>query len=223
MADREVLSIGEVISLLRDDFPDVSVSKLRFLESQGLIDPKRSPSGYRLFDNEDVARLQFILKQQRDNFLPLKVIKSKLTMWERGEEDGMTAALSDVTSEKHPVDRADLLKRSGLTDEQLDQLEDVGLIAPAPGTDVYPHESRIVASEAARLMERGLEPRHLRTIRLSVEREADLIGQLAAPLLKAMNPDARTTAREILESCSDSIQAMHRALLGVELRRQLHT
>lgn len=223
MAEGAVLSIGEVINLLRDEFPDVSVSKLRFLESQGLIDPKRSHSGYRQFDTEDVARLQFILKQQRDNFLPLKVIKSKLTMWERGEENGVVPSESQVSSATHPVDRSDLLKRSGLSDRQLDQLEEVGLISPAPGSDVYPHEARIVATEAARLLERGLEPRHLRTIKLSVEREADLIGQLAAPLLKAMNPDARTAAREILESCSDSIQAMHRALLGVELRRQLHT
>jgi DNA-binding transcriptional MerR regulator len=84
MTDSRPMSIGEVINLLRDDFPDVSVSKIRFLESQGLIDPGRSDSGYRQFDQQDLARLRFILQQQRDHFLPLKVIKSKLTLWAAG-------------------------------------------------------------------------------------------------------------------------------------------
>ena len=82
----ETLSIGEVIELLRDEFPDISVSKLRFLESQGLVSPARAESGYRQFDEQDLKRIRFILTQQRDHFLPLKVIKSKLTLWERGEE-----------------------------------------------------------------------------------------------------------------------------------------
>jgi DNA-binding transcriptional MerR regulator len=86
MPESRGLSIGEVINLLRDDFPDISVSKIRFLESQGLIDPHRTASGYRQFDPEDLARLRFILAQQRDHFLPLKVIKSKLTLWERGDD-----------------------------------------------------------------------------------------------------------------------------------------
>ncbi|HZJ48186.1 MAG TPA: MerR family transcriptional regulator, partial [Acidimicrobiia bacterium] len=81
----EGLSIGEVITLLKDEFPDLTVSKVRFLEGRGLINPRRSTSGYRSFSDEDVARLRYILQQQRDHFLPLKVIKSKLTMWERGE------------------------------------------------------------------------------------------------------------------------------------------
>ena len=221
MTEKSILSIGEVINLLRDDFPDVSVSKLRFLESQGLIDPKRSPSGYRQFDSEDVSRLQFILRQQRDNFLPLKVIKSKLTLWERGEEEGPTPKDGRVAHE--PIDRADLLTRSGLSDTVLGELEEVGLINPIPGTDLYPHETRVVAAEAGRLMERGLEPRHLRTIKHSVDREADLLNQLAAPLLRANNAEARSEAQEILENCSDSIQTMHRALLGAELRQQLST
>lgn len=223
MTDKVVLSIGEVINLLRDDFPDVSVSKLRFLESQGLIDPKRSPSGYRQFDSEDVSRLQFILRQQRDNFLPLKVIKSKLTLWERGEEERGTSPESHVGPGFAHIDRADLMKRSALSGTQLDALEEIGLINHVPGTELYPHESRIIAAEAARLMERGLEPRHLRTIKHSVDREADLINQLAAPLLRASNAEAKAEAGEILEACSESIQAMHRALLGAELRQQLST
>ena len=118
MTEVRDLSIGEVINLLRDDFPDVSVSKIRFLESQGLIDPDRSGSGYRRFDSNDVARLRFILQQQRDHFLPLKVIKSKLTLWERGEDlsrdDGAAPPSLDQGGE--PLDRSELLKRSNGAD-----------------------------------------------------------------------------------------------------------
>lgn len=223
MADSKDLSIGEVINLLRDDFPDISVSKIRFLESQGLIDPNRTSSGYRQFDGDDLARLKFILQQQRDHFLPLKVIKSKLTLWERGEEVELmpgekAPGLEDVGE---PVDQATLLKRSGLTPRDLDELTDAGLVKPIPGTNVYPPEAVIIATEARRLMDQGLEPRHLRSIRLAADREADLVAQLGTPLIKASNPDARARARELLEECAESIRVMHRAMLTLELRRHL--
>jgi DNA-binding transcriptional MerR regulator len=223
MPERDELSIGEVINLLRDDFPDVSVSKIRFLESQGLIDPDRTGSGYRQFDTTDVARLRFILQQQRDHFLPLKVIKSKLTLWERGEDASGAAALSSQSLEQdgEPLDRTELLKRSRLDESQLEALIDIGLIRPIPDSVVFPPEAGIVAMEAKRLMDHGLEARHLRAIRLSSERESDLLMQLVAPLLKASNPEAKARARDVLESGADSMQAMHRALLTSELRHHL--
>lgn len=225
MPETSQLSIGEVINLLRDDFPDVSVSKIRFLESQGLVDPDRSGSGYRQFDSNDVARLRFILQQQRDHFLPLKVIKSKLTLWERGEEvsGGSTAAAQSLDQEGEPLDRTELLKRSKLEEGELDALIDIGLIRPIRDSVVFPPEAGLVAMEAKRLMEQGLEARHLRTVRLSAEREADLLEQLVAPLLKASNPEAKARAKDVLESTSDSVQAMHRALLALELRQHLKT
>ena len=225
MPEATALSIGEVINLLRDDFPDVSVSKIRFLESQGLIDPNRSASGYRQFDPDDVARLRFILQQQRDHFLPLKVIKSKLTLWERGEEASSltTATSSTLDDSGEPIDRADLLRRSGLDDKQLRGLIDVGLVQPIPGSTVFPPEAGVVAMEAGRLMEYGFEPRHLRAIRLSVDRESDLLIQMVTPLIKAANAETRTRARDVLESCSDSVGVMHRALLSAELRQHLST
>jgi DNA-binding transcriptional MerR regulator len=223
MPDSKALSIGEVINLLRDDFPDVSVSKIRFLESQGLIDPGRSPSGYRQFDPEDISRLRFILQQQRDHFLPLKVIKSKLTLWERGEEASAAGELTSTPLDAvgEPLDRSALLKRSGLTEEELSQLTDVGLVKTIPDSTVFPPEAGIVATEAKRLMEHGLEARHLRSIRLSVDRESDLMIQLVTPLLKSSNAAAKARAKDVLESCSDSVTAMHRALLAVELRQQI--
>lgn len=225
MPETSELSIGEVINLLRDDFPDVSVSKIRFLESQGLIDPDRSGSGYRQFDNNDVARLRFILQQQRDHFLPLKVIKSKLTLWERGEDTtGDTpSATQSLDDAGEPLDRTELLKRSRLEEEQLEALIDIGLIRPISDSVVFPPEAGIVAMEAKRLMDQGLEPRHLRTVRLSSEREADLLKQLVSPLLKATNPEAKSRAKDVLESSSDSVQAMHRALLAAELRQHLRS
>lgn len=220
----EKLSIGEVINLLRDDFPDVSVSKLRFLESQGLLDPDRSNSGYRQFGQDDIARLRFILQQQRDHFLPLKVIKSKLTLWERGEEDlaGKGVPKADSLDEAgEPLSRDDLLKRSNLSDRELDALIEVGLVTPLDDTGVFPPEAGLIATESRRLMEHGLEPRHLRSIRLAAERESDLLSQLVAPLLKASNAEARTTAKNTLESCSGSVRAIHKALLAVELRHHV--
>lgn len=225
MPDGGQLSIGEVINLLRDDFPDVSVSKIRFLESQGLIDPDRSGSGYRQFDGSDVARLRFILQQQRDHFLPLKVIKSKLTLWERGEDVSVEGGpeLNSLESTGQPLDRAELLKRSRLTEAELAELIDIGLIRPISDSVVFPPESGIIAMEAKRLMDQGLEARHLRTIKLSSERETDLLKQLVAPLIKATNPEAKTRAKDVLEAGSDSVQAMHRALMNSELKHHLRT
>jgi DNA-binding transcriptional MerR regulator len=222
MSESDLLSIGEVINHLRDEFPDVSVSKIRFLESQGLIDPHRTSSGYRQFGEDEVARIRFILQQQRDHFLPLKVIKSKLTLWERGED---TTAKADgkrqVGSEGEPLSRDDLMKRSSLTSDQIDDLIDARVLAPVADSDVFPPHCGVVASEAHRLMEMGLEPRHLRAVMLSVEREADLIRQLVEPLSRARNAEAREQARDLLSASNDSVQAMHKALLNGELRRLL--
>ena len=225
MPDGSRLSIGEVINLLRDDFPDVSVSKIRFLESQGLVEPDRSGSGYRQFDAADVSRLRFILQQQRDHFLPLKVIKSKLTLWERGEDvsGSEPGELHSLEATGEPLDRAEILKRSKLSEDELTQLIDIGLIQPLRDSVVFPPEAGIVAMEAKRLMDLGLEARHLRTVMHSSDREADLLHQLAAPLLKATNAEAKAKAKEVLESSSDSMMAMHKALLTIELKQHLKT
>jgi DNA-binding transcriptional MerR regulator len=223
MTDSQSLSIGEVINLLRDDFPDVSVSKIRFLESQGLIDPGRSDSGYRQFDQTDLARLKFILQQQRDHFLPLKVIKSKLTLWERGEDlsTKISQPAAKIESKGEPLNREDLLRRSGLTPIQLDELLDAGIIRTIGEPEVFGPEAGIVATEAKRLMDQGLETRHLRTVRLSVDREAELLRQLTAPLMRANNAEARARAKDVLEMSGGSVQAMHRAMLDDELKHQI--
>lgn len=216
------LTIGELIDLLRDEFPDVSVSKVRFLESQGLLAPGRSEGGYRQFERHDIDRLRFILRQQRDHFLPLKVIKSKLTLWERGEEpDPEDASLrSDLlTPGGEPVSRQEVMRRSGLTEEQLEALVEHGLLTPSEGEEtVFPAGSIGVATEARRLFAQGLEARHLRVIRHAVERETDVLAQLTAPLLRVRNPEAREQVRNLLSGCGEAVLALHRSLLSDELR-----
>jgi DNA-binding transcriptional MerR regulator len=222
MSENELLSIGEVINQLRDEFPDVSVSKIRFLESQGLVDPHRTSSGYRQFGKDEIARIRFILQQQRDHFLPLKVIKSKLTLWERGEEPGRGEVENLDSGAGEPLSRDEILKRSSLSETDLDSLIDAKIVVPIDGSDVFPPQTGIIASEARRLMELGLEPRHLRSIKLSVDREADLIRQLVEPLNRASNAEAQEQARDLLAASNDSIQAMHKAMLNGELRRHLN-
>lgn len=215
----ELLTIGEVINLLRDDFPDVSVSKVRFLEAQGLMAPGRTEGGYRLFDDRDLERLRFILRQQRDHFLPLKVIKSKLTMWERGEEvetePGKTGSTLLEVEDGPNISPSEILRRSGLTEVQFQGLVDHGLI---PDTPLHGEEQLAVASEARRLLALGLEPRHLRTFRHAAERQADVLSQLVSGLLRASNPDTRDQARQLLTDAAAAVLAMHKALLTQELK-----
>ena len=144
MTEQRDLSIGEVIKVLRRDFPEITVSKVRFLESKGMISPRRTDGGYRRFDRTDVARLRYILGQQRDHFLPLKVIKSKLAAWERGDDPhdpaGSGGSLLEEAGE--PIARADVLRRSDLRPDQLDDLVAHRLISPLPDDEqIFPPEA----------------------------------------------------------------------------------
>lgn len=224
----EGISIGEVINLLKDEFPDISVSKVRFLESQGLIDPSRSTSGYRQFFEEDVKRLRFILQQQRDHFLPLKVIKSKLTMWERGEDNVMPAPAGPPPEKLFAatatnLDSDELARASGLSRRQVSELVEHRVLRPTveEGEESFGEEELAVAREAQRLLAYGLEPRHLRSVRLSTERDAALLDQLTAPVRRTRSPDARHRSGEILAGCADALGKMRVAILTEELRSLL--
>lgn len=222
-------TIGEVINLLRPEFPDLTVSKVRFLESQGLIHPRRSASGYRIFTDEDIRRLEYILTEQRDHYLPLKVIKSKLTAWEHGEE-------SPVAPESGPppeayfaasgvsLTPAELARASGLSIEQVDGLVEVGILEPVllpDGARVFRDDDLVVARAAHRLLRRGLEVRHLRRLRLAADREVDLLGQLAAPLLRHRNPENRRHAAELLADTAQASAQLQEAMVRGRLRRLL--
>ncbi len=222
------LSIGEVINLLKDEFPDVTVSKVRFLESQGLVEPSRSRSGYRQFYEDDIKRLRFILQQQRDHFLPLKVIKSKLMMWERGEENIMPAPVGPpperlFARSASRLDADELARASGLTRRQVAQLVDSGVLRPDAESGTFSEEELIIAREAQRLLAYGLEPRHLRSVRLSSERDTALLDQLTAALRRNRSPEARHRAGEILAGCADALGKMRVAILTEELRELLES
>jgi DNA-binding transcriptional MerR regulator len=214
-------TIGEVLNRLRQDFDDVSVSKIRFLESEGLIRPGRSESGYRQFSDEDVARLRYVLTAQRDRYLPLRVIREELSRLDAGlpvEPDAperrvgldahsdrdRAALLTDVA-----LDRAELAHASGLTPEEIDELISNGIIA---GGEPFDGAALRAGRLAAELLRRGLEPRHLRAYRLAADRESDRIEQLISPLLKQRNPESRKAA---------STRAAELIALGAQLHRLL--
>ncbi len=253
MADRPYLSIGEVLALLKDEFPDVTISKIRFLESQGLIDPERTPSGYRKFYEADVDRLRWILRQQREHFLPLKVIKGRLVddaAEEQGGgvaappappvvEEGSTPAPLAPEPAPAPVRRTrpavealsagpsgvnltleELARASGLTPDQLAELEKFGFLGgrPVAGVVYYDEEALIVARLAAGFRRHGIEARHLRAYSNAADREAGLFEQVVTPLLKQRNPQSRRQAVDALAELSDMGAQLRAALVRKALK-----
>jgi DNA-binding transcriptional MerR regulator len=186
-------SIGEVLALLQSEFPDVTISKIRFLESQGLIDPERTPSGYRRFTDDDVERLRIILHEQRQNHLPLKVIRDRIeTTAPLPRPVELVDAMHAERSDTRPADltdgsftRDELLGATGAESDLVDQLLSYGLIdGRMVGRErVFDVDDVLVTKLAARLAAHGLEPRHLRSARSSAEREAGLVEQVVAPFV----------------------------------------
>ena len=226
---RRTHTIGEVINLLRAEFPDVTVSKIRFLETQGLVRPDRSTSGYRMFTEDDIQRIQYILSEQRDHYLPLKVIKSKLTAWEHGEEspvvpDGGPPPEAYFSSSGVSLTASEISRSSGLSREQLQQVVDEGLLVPRElpdGTQMYTDADLQIARGVHRLLSRGLEPRHLRPLRLSAERQVELLGQLVAPMLRHRNPDNQRRSSEILADTAQASAIVQETMVRSRLRKLL--
>ncbi|GGK90129.1 MerR family transcriptional regulator [Sphaerisporangium melleum] len=217
-AARAFMSIGEVLEVLRHDFPDVTVSKIRFLEGEGLIEPQRSPSGYRKFTHADVERLRYILTAQRDRYLPLRVIKDHLDTAEQ-EAAGPTrprALGAEAPAAEVRLSRADLLAATGLEEETLAELEDYGLITPVARW--YDAEALTVARASGALAGFGLHPRHLRVLKAAAEREAGLVEQAVAPLLRRRAPGAAGRAEETARELSGLLQELHTALVRTGLR-----
>ncbi len=216
--------------MLQKEFPDLTVSKIRFLEGQGLITPRRSPAGYRMFDDDDVRRIEYILREQRDHFLPLKVIKSKLTAWERGEdpqarpETGPPPETYFGASTGVSLTQDELARTSGLSRRQIDDLIANAVLDPIRLPDrslLFRDEDLTIARAASRLLSQGLEARHLRTMRLGADREVDLLQQLVSPLLRHRNPDNRRKAAEILADCGQAGAQLQEAIVRGRLRRML--
>ncbi|HEX6682093.1 MAG TPA: MerR family transcriptional regulator [Candidatus Limnocylindrales bacterium] len=245
--DTALLSIGEVLAQLRAEFPDTTISKLRFLETEGLVQPQRTPSGYRKYSREDVARLRYVLAAQRDQYLPLRVIRQQLDDGAHippprptlvavtddfveepaslrapdplvgGRAWRPQADVSDSPLTAAKVHRDELCSRSGVTPELVADLERHGLLTPTGG-DWFDAEAVTVAEVAGRLAEFGIQARHLRGYRVTADREAGLLAQVVAPLLRAQ-PSMRDNGERELVSRARADEALRELLL---LSQRLH-
>ncbi len=210
-------SIGQVLAVLKPEFEDISISKIRFLESEGLISPERAPSGYRRYAESDIERLRYILDVQKNHYLPLKVIREHLDMMDRGQQPPALSSSATASSEADAVEQAnglaprpvppkrairvtrrELLELSGLTDAALNELEKHQLVVPRRGTIYYGRDALTVAVIARKLAAFGMDARHLRVVKQAAEREVGLIEQAIAPHLRR-NPTSRALPAEVMQ------------------------
>ena len=224
--DSGLMSIGTVLNVLRDEFPEVTISKIRFLESEGLIEPQRTPSGYRKFSADDVERLGHVLRMQRDHYLPLKVIREHLDAMERGEAVPLPVVGRQRDGEAHldapegptaaRIGRAELLAAAGIGEQELEEWESYGLVAPLPD-GAYDAETVTVASLVVELGRFGIEPRHLRAMKAAADREAGLVDQVVAPLKRHRNPQTRAHAQARTKELAALTVKLHAALMQTAL------
>lgn len=227
------MSIGAVLDLLRPDFPDVTISKIRFLEAEGLVTPQRSASGYRRFTAYDCARLRFVLTAQRDQYLPLKVIKAQLDAQPDGElpEFGTSYGVprlvpddpqsGEVRAAVGPtrvrLRREDVLQQSGVDEALLAGMIKAGVISSGPGG--FFDEHTVVILQCARaLADYGVEPRHLRAFRSAADRQSDLIAQIAGPLVRADKTGARDRADDLAREVAALAITLHTSLVKSAVR-----
>jgi DNA-binding transcriptional MerR regulator len=224
-------SIGQVLAVLKPDFDDISISKIRFLEAEGLISPERAPSGYRRYAESDIERLRYILDVQKNHYLPLKVIREHLDLMDRGQQPPALAAstsaaasaegadpASGLTPQPHPprrairVTRRELLEVSGLSEAALVELEKHQLVVPRRGTIYYGRDALTVAVVARKLSAYGLDARHLRVVKQAAEREVGLIEAAIAPHLRR-NPASRSLPADVMQLVLHAHAAIMRSQL----------
>ena len=231
---RAYLSIGEVLNRLRGYFSDITISKIRFLESEGLIEPQRTPSGYRKFTSSDLDRLRYVLLAQRDQYLPLKVIKENLDAIDRGLQPAQVGnvprpniGLATIDGEMAPssfgevsemrLSREELLKNSGLAEGQLVELEGYGLIAPRGRH--YDGDSLAIAKAVTEMGGFGIQARHLRAFKSAADREIGLIEQVITPLVRQKSAESKARAQEVQKEIASLSIRLHAALVRGGLNR----
>ena len=213
-----LLTIGTVCGLLKDEFPDISISKIRYLEDQGLLAPRRTQGGYRLFSEADLERLQKILRLQRDEFLPLRVIKDELDA--PGAKERKRKRPTALGSEEEAITLDELCERAGAQPDFAKELEDFGLLAPhgTGSAKRYPESDADVAATCAQLTRFGVAPRNLRTFRTATGREAALLEQLVGPALRGRNPERRAQALRDLHQLAELAGELSSLLFWRDLR-----
>ena len=231
-----LLNIGQVLDLLRPDFPDITIPKIRFWEEKGLIKPQRTPAGYRKFSEADVERLRYVLRMKRDHYLPLDVIREHLDAIDRGLEppqidpvvptvpkvalasDGLPAAESFQRTDKFRLSRKELVKIAEIEEDLLGQLEEFGLITALP-TGHYDTDALVIAQAARELAAFGLEPRHLRAFKTAADREVGLVEQVVAPVRRSRDASASARAEEAISEIAALTVRLHATLVKAGLRR----
>jgi len=234
-SSRARMNIGQVLDQLRPDFPGVTIPKIRFLEDKGLIKPERTPAGYRKFSHDDVDRLRYVLRMQRDHYLPLRVIGEHLDAIDRGLEpppidpvvptvpkvalgtDGLPSAESFRQRDNLRLSRRELVKIAEITEDLLDQLEQFGLITARPGTGHYDTDALVVAQTARDLAAFGFEPRHLRAFKTSADREVGLVEQVVAPQKAGRDTAAKARAEETVSEIAALSVRLHATLVKIGL------
>jgi DNA-binding transcriptional MerR regulator len=216
---QRLLTIGTVCRRLKAEFPDVSISKIRYLEDQGLLNPRRTQGGYRLFSEEDVERLETILRLQRDEFLPLRVIREELEAGAGKERRRRRSALAGQQEEE--LDLEALCARAGIDRARARELEEFGLLEPRldGGQRIYGETDVDVAAACETLARFGIAPRHLRAFRSSADRESGLLEAIAAPALRSRNPERRSAGLEDLQALTETAQELSELLLWRNVRR----
>ncbi len=215
---QRLLTIGAVCGKLKAEFPDISISKIRYLEDQGLISPRRTRGGYRLFSEQDVERLETILRLQRDEFLPLRVIREELASGAEKERRRRRAALRAVEEE---LDLGRLCERTGITPERVRELEEFGLLEARVegGQRRYTDTDVEIAIACETLARFGIAPRHLRAFRSAADRETGLLEAIVAPALRSRNPERRRAGLEDLQTLGATAQALSELLFWRNVRR----
>jgi DNA-binding transcriptional MerR regulator len=230
------LNIGEVLDRLRPDFPGVTIPKIRFLEDKGLVKPERTPSGYRKFSTDDIERLRYVLRMQRDHYLPLRVIGEHLDAIDRGlapppiepvvptvptvalAADGLPSAESFGRRDQVRLSRKEVLKIAEISEDLLAQLEQYGLVTPRTGTGHYDTDALVIATTARELAEFGFEPRHLRAFKTSADREVGLVEQVVAPHKRGRDTAAQARAEETVNEIAALSVRLHATLVKSGLR-----
>jgi DNA-binding transcriptional MerR regulator len=211
-------TIGAVCRSLQEEFPDISISKIRYLEDQGLLSPRRTRGGYRLFSDEDVERLATILRLQRDEFLPLRVIREEL---ELPGADRARRRAQGLRAPEDEIDLNELCERAAVTTDFARELEEFGLLTPRVegGERLYRESEADIAATCARLGRYGVDARHLRVFRTAAGRQSALVEQLLAPALRSRNPERRKTALDDLEIVATVARELHDLLFLRDLRQ----
>jgi DNA-binding transcriptional MerR regulator len=212
-----LLTIGTVCRRLQEEFPDISISKIRYLEDQGLLAPRRTQGGYRLFSEDDVERLETILRLQRDEFLPLRVIRQELA-----SPGGVKAGKKRraLATPEEDLDVRELCERAGITQSLARELEEFGLLSPTSqnGDKRFGESDVAVAAACAKLERFGISARHLRTFRTAADRQAGLLEQILAPGLRSRNPERRQSGLEELQTLAELAQELSQLIFWRNLR-----